>query len=41
MANNSNLRKADKFEFDEYYTEYEYIQKEINAYLEYKISIIQ
>ena len=24
MANNSNLRKADKFEFDEYYTEYEY-----------------
>lgn len=35
MANNSNLRKADKVEFDEYYTEYEYIQKEINAYLEY------
>jgi len=35
MANNSNLRKADKVEFDEYYTEYEYIQKEINAYLEF------
>ena len=35
MANNSNLRKADKVEFDEYYTQYEYIQKEINAYLEY------
>lgn len=35
MANNSNLRKADKVEFDEYYTQYEYIQKEINAFLEY------
>jgi len=35
MANNSNLRKADKTEFDEYYTQYEYIQKEVNAYLEY------
>lgn len=40
MANNSNLRKADKIEFDEYYTEYEYIQKEINAYLEYFTSVI-
>ena len=35
MANNANLRKADKIEFDEYYTQYEYIQREINAYLEY------
>ena len=35
MANNANLRKADKTEFDEYYTQYEYIQKEINAFLEY------
>ena len=35
MADNSNLRKADKEQFDEYYTQYEYIQKEINAYLEY------
>ena len=34
MANTS-LRKADKIEFDEYYTQYEYIQKEVNAYLEY------
>jgi len=35
MANNANLRKADKVEFDEYYTQYDYIQREINAYLEY------
>ena len=35
MADNGNLRKADKVQFDEYYTQYEYIQKEINAYLEY------
>lgn len=35
MADNSNLRKADKVQFDEYYTQYEYIQKEVNAYLEY------
>lgn len=32
---NTNLRKADKVEFDEYYTQYAYIQKEVNAYLEY------
>ena len=35
MGNNKSLRKADKVEFDEYYTQYEYIQKELNAYLEY------
>ena len=34
MANNSNLRKADKVEFDEYYTEYEYIQKERDLYFD-------
>ena len=32
---NASLRKADKIEFDEYYTQYAYIQKEVNAYLEY------
>jgi len=35
MSKNTNLRKADKVEFDEYYTQYDYIQKEINAFLEY------
>jgi len=35
MANNANLRKADRIEFDEYYTQYNYIQREINAYLEF------
>lgn len=35
MANNANLRKADKTEFDEYYTQYEDIQREVNGYLEY------
>lgn len=41
MANNSNLRKADKIEFDEYYTQYNYIQNEINAYLEYNPDIFK
>ena len=40
MANTS-LRKADKIEFDEYYTQYEYIQKEINAYLEYNPDVFK
>ncbi|MBQ8424580.1 MAG: DNA methyltransferase [Clostridia bacterium] len=41
MSNNSNLRKADKIEFDEYYTQYEYIQKEVNAYLEYNPDVFR
>ena len=34
MSNN-NLQNAKKTKNDEFYTQYEYIQKEINAYLEY------
>ena len=41
MANNTSLRRADKVEFDEYYTQYEYIQKEINAYIEYDPKIFK
>ena len=41
MANNESLRKADKVEFDEYYTQYEYIQKEINTYLEYNSDVFK
>lgn len=35
MANNNDLRKAKELKKDEFYTTYEDIQKEINAYLEY------
>ncbi len=35
MANNSSLTSAKKKKNDEFYTVYEYIQKEINAYIEY------
>lgn len=35
MGKNASLRKADKVENDEFYKQYDYIQKEINAYLEY------
>lgn len=35
MANSSNLNKAKKAKSDEFYTQYEDIQKEIEAYLEY------
>ena len=38
---NASLRKADKIEFDEYYTQYEYIQKEVNAYLEYNQDVFK
>lgn len=41
MANNANLRKADKTEFDEYYTQYDYIQREINAFLEYNPNLFR
>lgn len=41
MANNVSLRKADKAEFDEYYTQYAYIQKEVNAYLEYNPNVFK
>ena len=41
MANNKSLRKADKVEFDEYYTQYAYIQKEVNAYLEYNPDVFK
>lgn len=35
MANNSSLTSARRNKNDEFYTVYEFIQKEINAYLEY------
>ena len=35
MANSSNLNKAKKTKNDEFYTQYDDIQKEIEAYLEY------
>ena len=35
MANSSNLNKAKKAKSDEFYTQYDDIQKEIEAYLEY------
>lgn len=35
MAKNGSLSSARKLKNDEFYTVYEYIQKEINAYLEY------
>lgn len=41
MAKNASLRKADKVENDEFYTQYDYIQKEINAYLEYNPDVFK
>ncbi len=41
MANNSSLRKADKVENDEFYTQYPFIQKEINAYLEFNPDVFR
>ena len=35
MAKNASLRKADKIKNDEFCTQYEDIQREINAYLEF------
>lgn len=35
MADNSSLQKAKKIKNDEFYTVFDFIQKEINAYLEY------
>ena len=40
MANDS-LGQAKKIKNDEYYTLYEYIQKEINAYLEYNPDVFK
>lgn len=41
MAKNASLRKADKVENDEFYTQYEYIQREMNAYLEYNPDVFK
>lgn len=41
MAKNASLRKADKVENDEFYTQYEDIQREINAYLEYNPDVFK
>ena len=41
MANNGSLRRADKIEFDEYFTQYEFIQKEVNSYLEYNPDVFR
>ena len=41
MANNSSLTSARKKKNDEFYTVYEYIQKEINAYLEFNPDIFK
>lgn len=35
MPNNSDLRKADRLRNDEFFTQFQDIQKEMNAYLEY------
>ena len=35
MSNIDNLQSAKEKKYDEFYTQYEEIQKEINAYLEY------
>ena len=41
MANNSSLTSARKKKNDEFYTVYEYIQKEVNAYLEFNPDIFK
>lgn len=41
MAKNASLRKADKVENDEFYTQYDDIQREINAYLEYNPDVFK
>ena len=41
MANNSNLRKADAAKNDEFYTQYNDIQQEVNAYLEYDENVFR
>lgn len=41
MARNTNLRAADKNQNDEFYTQYEDIQREMNAYLEYDPTVFR
>lgn len=41
MANNNKLTSAKKSKNDEFYTVYEYIQKEVNAYLEYNPDVFR
>jgi len=41
MANSSNFSKAKKAKNDEFYTQYEDIQKEIEAYLEYDSNVFR
>ena len=41
MANNSSLTAARRNKNDEFYTVYEFIQKEINAYLEYDPNVFR
>ena len=38
---NSNLRSAKKAKNDEFYTQYQAIEKEINAYLEYNTAVFR
>lgn len=41
MSKNANLRQADKNKNDEFYTQYNDIQKEVNAYLEYDPNVFR
>ena len=41
MAKNAKLRQADKEQNDEFYTQYEYIQREINAHLDYNADVFK
>lgn len=41
MSGNKNLKKAKKEKNDEFYTQYNDIEKEINAYLEYKPDVFK
>lgn len=41
MAGNTNLRKADKAKNDEFYTQYNDIQNEMNAYMEYNPDVFR
>lgn len=41
MSLNDNLKKAKEAKNDEFYTQYVYIQKEVNAYLEYNADLFK
>ena len=41
MANTKSLAAAKKAKNDEFYTQYEFIQKEVNAYLEYNPNVFR